>query len=102
MRALLAALLFVACTPSNITPPPDATDAAPTPPSANVCAAACAALAGAHCPEGAAATCSATMQKINDDHLIRAPGGQTVTCASVSSVSTPAQARAAGITCAIP
>lgn len=55
MRPAVLLLLAAACTPSNVTPPPDADAARPGPSSA--CPAACAAMAAVQCPEGAASNC---------------------------------------------
>jgi hypothetical protein len=108
MRSLLGMLLVFlagACTPPPpVTPPnPDASDASPGPlppgPSSNACAAACAALQTAHCPEGTAPSCAVTLQHENDDHLVRTPSGAPMTCAGVALVQTPTQARANGIRC---
>lgn len=106
----LLVLLVVACTPAPtpVTPPsPDASDASPgpappTPAPSTACAAACAALKAAGCPEATPADCAATLQHVNDDRLVRTPGGPPLTCAALAGVTTVAQARAAGIACGSP
>jgi hypothetical protein len=119
MLLLALTLLLDGCPPSPppVPPPaPDASDASafgeaspalvdasPAPPwpdaAPGPCRDACAVLLGLHCPEGAAQTCPATLQKTQDARLVRAASGQPMTCAMVASATTTAAVRSVGVGC---
>lgn len=110
MRALPLLLLvaaLAACPPLPVPPPnPDASDAMPPvpmgdalPPPSTPCEAACAALRGAGCSEGAALDCARVLGHLDGQRIVRTPSGVPLTCAAVATVHTHAEARAQGIAC---
>lgn len=101
---LLIACLSAACAkPLPLTPPPEAGDAAPVPPSGDLCQAGCAALASdsVRCALGDGGTdCAAFLRTIEEAGKERNPAtGFPLRCADVAAVRTRADAVRIGFAC---
>lgn len=102
LAVLSAFLALPACPPSPgpVPPSPDADAIAPPAPidASSACASACAKMASLHC-SGLTDHCRDVMTRLKSDRLIRAPGGQPVSCACVAAANTAADVAACGIGC---
>lgn len=97
MKIILLTAVLAACTPTPVTPAPDA-DGSPAP--SDPCTAACAALAAATCPMGGATTCASFMQTLSSSGKVSEPdSGKPLTCADVALVKTKADAVRLGFVC---
>lgn len=98
--ALLAVLAAATCEQQPVPWSPDAS-APPYPnPAPGSCEAACNALYAAHCKQGDVSTCLPAMTRLDKDGTYAEPSGKRLTCADVSTVTSPAAAKALGIDCA--